>query len=62
MQGCWLLGYSVMASDAINYLIGEEEDRIINGADKGKGHNKDGVSGGWDAKKRQLALKISRSG
>lgn len=29
-----------MAFDAINYLIGVEEDRIINGADKGTGRNK----------------------
>lgn len=34
-----------MASDAINYLIGVEEDGIINGAAKGKGHNTGGVSG-----------------
>lgn len=34
-----LLGYSLTAFDTINYLIGAEEDRIING-DKGKGHNR----------------------
>lgn len=31
-----LLGYSLMAFDAINYLIGAEEDRIINGGIKGR--------------------------
>lgn len=30
--------YGLMAFDAINYLIGVEEDRIINGMDKGKRH------------------------
>lgn len=29
-----------MAFQAINYLIGVEKDRIINGAGKSKGHNK----------------------
>lgn len=60
-------GYSLMAFDAINYLIGVEEDRIINGADKGKGgQKKDRVPWGMgeeeeEEEKAVCREKISRS-
>lgn len=60
LQGRWLLGYSLMAFDAINYLIGVEEDRIINGAIKAGGIIQTQSLGGTGCEEK--VAKISRSG